>query len=214
VDVPGIIEAAYDGKWTRANAIIPESMGVGFWADAPQYERDVEQAKSYLEQSGLTNVQLRLAVVNFEADQTAAQVIQQNLGDIGIKVDIQTFDNAAFNTIPGSGGGGLDRQLVYAGYITEPDPYWSTEWFTCAQEKLWNWGQWCSPEFDRLNEEAARELDPDKRTELYIQLQEVWDEVANMVWVAYRTNWEAWKTSIKPSVRPDGRPVLWDFRSV
>ena len=31
-------------------------------------------------------------------------------------------DSATFNAIPGAGGGGKNRQLVYGGYVTEPDP--------------------------------------------------------------------------------------------
>ena len=49
IDVPGIIEAAYDGVWQRARAIIPETMGLGYWADAPEYNRDVAQAKTYMQ---------------------------------------------------------------------------------------------------------------------------------------------------------------------
>ena len=43
-----IIEAAFDGKWTRANAIIPKNMGLGYWKGAPAYGRDVDKAKGYL----------------------------------------------------------------------------------------------------------------------------------------------------------------------
>ena len=57
-------------------------------------------------------------------------MIQANLADIGINLGIQTQDNATFNAIPGGGGGGPHRQLVYTLFTTQPDPSWSTVWFT------------------------------------------------------------------------------------
>ena len=50
VDVPGIIAAAYDDKWEQAYAIIPKSMGLGYWAGAPKYKRDVDAAKKLVAQ--------------------------------------------------------------------------------------------------------------------------------------------------------------------
>ena len=47
IDVPGILAAAYDGVWQRANAIIPRPWG---WATGPGagYDRDVAKAQAYL----------------------------------------------------------------------------------------------------------------------------------------------------------------------
>ena len=48
IDVSSIITAAADGEFERLNAIIPKSMGMGYWPGAPQYDRDVDKAKQYL----------------------------------------------------------------------------------------------------------------------------------------------------------------------
>ena len=103
---------------------------------------------------------LTLTILNAEQDKTVAQVIQANLADIGINLRIQTQDNATFNAIPGGGGGGPHRQLVYTLFTTQPDPSWSTVWFTCAQVKQWNWGEWCSPLYERPNNAALRDVGP------------------------------------------------------
>ena len=120
IDVPGIIEAAYDGKWTRANAIIPKNMGLGYWKGAPVYQRDVEKAKAFLAKTGKSNITLTLATQDDEADKTVVQVIQANLKDIGITTELRITDPATFNAIPGAGGGGKNRQLVYGGYVRSP----------------------------------------------------------------------------------------------
>ena len=211
VDVPGILAAAYDGVWQRANAIIPQAMGLGYWPQAPTYDRDVAKAKSYLSAAGVSGGKLSLTIIDAPADRTAAQVIQQNLADIGLTVTINVQDAATFWEIPGQGGGGANRQLVYNYYVTEPDPYWSMEWWVTSQKSLWNWCEWSNKQFDQLFEQGAITLDPAKRTQIYQQMQQVWDADANMVWVAFITNPYAFKKSVAAVFRPDGDPMFWRF---
>lgn len=213
IDVPGIITAAYNGKWERANAIIPKGMGLGYWADAPTYEHDPEKAKSYLAKSGLKSVDLRLNVLNAQADKTAGQVIQASLGDAGIKTQLISQDSATLYAIPGGGGGGKQRQLNYNIYVSQPDPSWSFVWWTSKQIGLWNWANWADPSFQKMYDAALTTFDDAKRNELYVQMQQLWDKEANVVWVAYPTDYYAGKKSIKASLRPDGMMLLWNFRS-
>jgi len=42
-------------------------------------------------------------------------------------------------------------------------------------------------------------------------MQEVWDEAASIIWVAYQTDLYGGKKYIKPSIRPDGTLLLWNF---
>jgi peptide/nickel transport system substrate-binding protein len=214
IDVPSIIEAAFDNKWKRANAIIPQNMGLGYWKGAPAYVRDVDKAKGYLAKSGLSNVTLKLACVDDEVDKTVCQVIQANLKDVGMTINLDAVDSATFNAIPGAGGGGKNRQLVYGGYVTEPDPSWSTVWFTCAQNGLWNWDNWCDKGgFDRLHYAAIKETNPAKRQSLYVQLQKLWDAEASMVWIAYHTRYYAGRKGLTPALRPDGHLIPYAFRA-
>jgi peptide/nickel transport system substrate-binding protein len=210
VDVPGVIKAAYAGKYQRAYGIIPPSMKIGYWAAAPRYNQDFTLAKQYLARSGMKNVSLTLTVVNTQADEAAAQVIAANLQQIGIKVKIQPQDSATFDAIPGNGGGGPHRDLVYSLYVSEPDPYWSFIWFTCAQIGLWNWSDWCNPQFNSYLNQALKTNDAAARDKLYIQASKLWDEQANIVWVGYPTWYYATQPWVRPSLRPDGYPILWN----
>jgi peptide/nickel transport system substrate-binding protein len=214
IDVPGIIKAAYYGKYERAYGIIPSSMNVGYWADAPHYDQDLTLARQYLARSGESNVSLTLTVTNDQSDEAAAQIIAANLGQIDIKVTIQPEDSATFDAIPGDGGGGTHRQLVYSVYVSEPDPYWSYIWFTCAQMGLWNWCDWCDPEFTSILNQALGTYDVAKRNQLYIQADKLWDAQANIVWVAYPTWYFATQPWVRPSLRPDGYPYLWNTTAV
>ncbi len=209
IDVPGIISAAYHGHYTRAYGLIPPSMSIGYWRDAPHYNQDPSLAKSYLASSGLGKVSLKLNVQNDQDDEAAAQIIASNLGDIGINVSIEPESSATYYTIPGPGGGGSHRQLNYTSYVTEPDPYWSFIWFTCSQMGLWNWSDWCSSQFTSLVNDAFRTYDVATRDRLYVQAAQLWDEEAAIAWICYPTWYYAAQPHVQPSLRPDGLPFLW-----
>lgn len=211
VDVPSIIEAAFDGRWTQASAIIPPGMPVGYWKEAPVYERDVQKAKRYLSKAGAQGRKIQMAVAQAEpGSKTTAQVVQQNLKEVGFDVSVQVQDNAVFGQTTQQAN--AKRQLFYTGFTTNPDPHWSTVWFTCDQVNVWNWMSWCNEEYSRLDKQAARETDQAKRQDMYVDMQRVMDEDAAAVWVAWPTEYYATVKGIKPTVRPDGRFVAWDFR--
>lgn len=213
VDVPAIIAAAYDDKWQQAHSIIPKSMGLGYWADAPKYKRDVDGAKKLVEAAGANGASLRLAVLNAEADKTAAQVIQSNLKDVGLNVQIIAQDSATLFAIPGSGGDKKQRQMIYGNYVSQPDPSWSFVWWTCAQMGAWNWDNWCSKPFSALQAAAIKETNNAKRQAIYVNMQKQWDKEAGMVWIAYPTYYSASAKGINPALRPDGHRVAYAFTS-
>src|SRR5207247_317539 len=128
---------------------------------------------------------------------TIAQVVQSNLKDVGIAVKIIPYTPSTH------------KQLMIAGYTTEPDPSFSTVWFTCAQIPAWNWTYVCNKQFDAINEAALHELDPRKRTDLYIKLQRLWDGFADMIWLAYPTFYAASARNINAVLRPDGLYLPW-----
>src|SRR5438552_3353431 len=61
VDIPQIIQANRMPESTRLNAQISQQMGLGYWADAPVYQRDVPKAKQLLAEAGATNLTLDIA---------------------------------------------------------------------------------------------------------------------------------------------------------
>lgn len=211
VDVPAILSAAYNGLYVRANGCIPPSMSTGYWKDAPVFNQDLDLAKRHLRASGVGKLPaLRLAYQNDEADQTATQVIAANLEKAGIPVKLQPTDSATMDDVPGDGGGGKHRQLVYNMYTTEPDPYWSYLWWTCAQMGLWNWNNWCNRTFDGYLNQAAYTTDIAKRDQLYVDAAQHWSDEASIVWIAFVTLSYGYRSgSVSPVLRPDGLPVLW-----
>jgi peptide/nickel transport system substrate-binding protein len=158
----------------------------------------------------VSSLELTLTFTNDPGADTVAEIVQANLAEIGINVKLDKVEGAAFYEL---GRQLRERELTYAGYITQPDPSWSTVWFICDQFDQWNWIYWCSEEFDRIHFAALQEPDQAKRQEMYLQMQQIWDEAANMVWVAWPTRHFAFKKGLKPALTPHGRVLPHAFRS-
>ncbi len=97
IDVPSILQAAYMGNAERACALIPRGL-IGYWEDAPCYERDVEKAKEYLAAAGLESLDLRLDLQDTTEDRIWAEIIQQNLAEVNINVTLNPMDSSTYWT--------------------------------------------------------------------------------------------------------------------
>jgi len=211
VDVPAIIEVAYGGLATRACAILAPGQ-LGFWEDAPCYERDVVKAKAFLAQASAAPVGLTITTLNGEKDRQVGELIQANLAEVGIPAEVIAQDDATYWD-GGFGEPGLkERQLTYIRWSsTGTDPSYNTSWFTCEQVLQWNWMYWCSPEFDQMHFGALEEMDQAQRAEMYVQLQRVWDEGANVVWTVHPADFFAVRSGIQAMLTPLAIPVPWAF---
>lgn len=209
VDVPSMIEAAFEGRQEQANAIIPPGMGLGHWADAPTYERNVEQAKSLLRQAGATRLDLTYTYTEEPGANEVAEILQANLADVGIKVVLNKEDSGTYYEL---GKRLRERQLFWGNYETQPDPSWSMVWFTCDQLDEWNWMYWCSKQFDRLQATALKDPDEANRNKAYIEMQRIWDKAAHTVWISWPTKHFAYKKALEPAITPHGRVFPQAFR--
>lgn len=208
VNVPSILQAAYEGQWPRSNTLIPPGI-LGHWEDAPVYNQDIDLAKEYLRKAGKEDLSLTITVINTETDRIAAEVIQANLAEAGIDSEIIVEDSATYYDLDSEHM--AERMLTYVWYAAQPDPIWFTQWFVCDQIGAWNWMEWCNEEYDRLNSRASVELDTDKRAQMYERMQELMDKDVIAVWVTNPTYFLAVNKSIKPAVLPTGRILGWAF---
>jgi peptide/nickel transport system substrate-binding protein len=214
VDLDAIITAAFDGLATRGYAIIPKGMGVGYWANAPRYQHNVDKAKSYLAKVANAPRTLTLTSTNIEPNKTAAQIVQANLKDVGLDLKLNLLNEGAWTTfMTDNKNVTKELQLFYGNFTSAPDPFWSIEWFTCDEVPVWNWMRSCNPAFDRLNKEGTRTLDPAKRTKIYIEMQKLMDQAVDANWAIYPTNDFAWRKGVvTPSLSPIGRFMPRAFR--
>jgi peptide/nickel transport system substrate-binding protein len=202
IDVQSILDAAYFGMVDRELGLIAPGL-VGYWPDAPRYDRDVEKAKEYLAKANLTSLDIRFDILNTTEYQTWAQIVQQNLKDVGINVTINPMDSASFWSL-GDGEKGKDAEMFGINYSMEPDPSWATVWFTTPQIGIWNWMRWSNAEYDQLHQDGLSTLDNAKRTEIYIRMQQLFDEAAHTIWITHGNLVFVHKPDVNVAMTPNG----------
>jgi peptide/nickel transport system substrate-binding protein len=213
IDVPSILAAAYMGQVDQEYALIPPGL-VGYWADAPHYERDVEKAKEYMAKAGLTTLDLRLDTQDTTEYRTWSEIVQQNLKEIGINVTINPMESSAYWSTSFGEDAVKNNELLTSNYSMNPDPAWATMWFTCDQVGIWNTQSWCDPKFDELHRKALVTMDDKEREQIYIEMQRIWDEAAQTIWITNGVQTYAYTSKIKPATTPHGQPQYNDFQPV
>jgi peptide/nickel transport system substrate-binding protein len=144
-----------------------------------------------------------LAIQDTTEYRTWAEVIQQNLAEVGINITINAMDSSAFYSY-GQGDEGITMELNAGSFSSQPDPAWYTMWFLCDQVGIWNLQRWCNPEFDELHRQGLLTEDSAKRQEIYVKMQQLFDEGVAAVWVTYPPEIYAYSPKIIPAFTPNG----------
>lgn len=122
-----------------------------------------------------------------EIHQETQRIVQKDLRSIGVDVKIDFTPISIFYgsdmSHPGHNGRFLADLQESDWTAISPDPGLFLQYWTCAQipQKAngysgFNFRRWCNPEYDALYEQASTELDPDKRRELFIQMNDMLSE--------------------------------------
>jgi len=178
IDRPAIIRGRLGGRARLATALIPP----GHWAyaaDVPTYGRDLDRARALLDEAGRPpgpdGVRFSLLYkTSTDATRIAvARLIAQDLAEVGIAVEVRSFDTAT--VFADLKRGNYQMSSWQTGTVAEPDmyvPYFhSSRIPTPASPDLQNRSRYRSAEADRLMEAGRHELDQDKRVEIYAGLQ-------------------------------------------
>jgi peptide/nickel transport system substrate-binding protein len=200
LDVDQMLLAGYNGKAPRLNALIPAPID-GHWADAPVYRRNVAEARRLLAEAGVRNPRIRLLVLNQPAFQNMALVARALLAEIGVTVEVDARDPGGFWSA-GRGDAGREIEMYMTVFNGKLDPNFLMQWFVSSQIGTWNWQRFASPEFDRLFEQAAAELDPARRRAMAIEAQQVMDRSAAFVWLTNNVSFLAHRSWLRPASVP------------
>ncbi|RWL14141.1 MAG: peptide ABC transporter substrate-binding protein [Mesorhizobium sp.] len=216
INVPQILEAAYAGKAEVATGTIaPGILGHRAKALVPP-EGDLQKAKEFLEQAGVTDLALTLACRNTSEHSTVAQTIQAQLSQIGISVEVNALDAGSFWTIgmESEGERWKDAELILNEFIGLPDPHYEVSWFTQAQVGVWNWERFRSQRFDELVDKAVTISVPEERAKLYYEMQDLMEESGAYRFLTNGATATVYRTSqiAEAAARPDGNPLFLDFK--
>ncbi|SNB76749.1 peptide/nickel transport system substrate-binding protein [Arboricoccus pini] len=187
IDKQSLIDSIYYGLPKATESYLPQQSWA-FNPDLPKQSYDPEKAKAILdaagwkpgadgirEKNGVKLSFLNSTTAGNHLREQAQQLIQQNWGDIGVKMEIHNLPPAVM-------WGDywmmskFDSVIVGIGFMVGPDPD-ATDYFGGKQTPAkggngQNTTQYDNPEVNRLLAEAASTLDRAKRTQAYKTMQE------------------------------------------
>jgi peptide/nickel transport system substrate-binding protein len=171
LDREAMVKAVLFGNGQVANSFLTPAL-FGYDANVKGPEYNVETAKQELAQSTVpggfeTTLQVGTGVVT---ENSLAQIIQQELDAIGIKVTLKSVDpNAEFTNIQNFD---YDMCFLYdTTDIIDPDELVN---FSVAPSGGTHafWTNYQEPKVDEWTKQAEQEFEPSKREALYTQIQE------------------------------------------
>lgn len=181
VDKESVLEVAINGRGEVANTVLPKSL-LGYTENPSNYEYNPEKAKELLAQAGYPDgFEIELWASGDVRDRIA-QVVQANLLEVGINAEISLLEWGKYIDATNSG----DQQIFVIGWTAEPDPdQMLPSLFDTSSIKGQNRTEYSNPEVDKLLAEARKELDKEKRKDLYEQIQKIIMEDAPWVPLYY-----------------------------
>ncbi|MFO1091251.1 MAG: ABC transporter substrate-binding protein [Hyphomicrobiales bacterium] len=185
IDVKSIIDAAYGGLAPVAHGVVP--LGLIGNRKESKFSYNPDEARALLKDAGVSDLQLTFKTLNESYRVTAAQVVQANLADVGVKVDIVPVDSGPFWNLglESKGEDWKTLEIWWMRYRTSADPSDALQWFTKNQVGVWNWERWSDPEFEDLWKKGLGELDPAKRDAIYLRMQEIMEDTGAYVWITH-----------------------------
>jgi peptide/nickel transport system substrate-binding protein len=185
IDVDSILQAAYAGVSPKSHGIVP--IGVLGSRKSAGYRYDPDEARALLAEAGIGDLSLELKTLNLQDRLVAAQIVQTNLADIGIRVEIIPLDSEPFWDLGHESQGEEWKalQLWIMRYRMSRDPADAFQWFVRNQVGVWNWERWSDPEFEDLWDKGLAELDNGRRAAIYERMQEIMENTGAYVWLTH-----------------------------
>jgi len=166
------------------------------WAydgDVPHYDHDPQKARQLLDQAGyaaVNGVRFHMTMKTSNTDESTrllAAVLQEQLREVGIALDIRTFEFATFFSDVTRGSYQL-HSLRWVGGNEDPDIFEYVFHSSKFAPHGANRTYYSNPRADALIDEARSELDQAKRKVLYAQLQQIVAEDLPYIDLWYQDN--------------------------
>jgi len=160
-----------------------------------QYEYNLKKAADLLTQAGWTDrdgdgvrekdgvkMKITFQTTSSSARQATQKMVQQALQSIGVEVELKIVDSTAFfnPSHPSSTSQFQADLLEYSTGNASPDPGAYMRNWVCDQipQKANNWQgtnvpRWCNPTYDELYRQSTTEMDPEKRRQIFIQMNDI-----------------------------------------
>lgn len=181
VDVDALNKVVYGGANVRARSFSADS--INYFVPQEAYPYDPEAARQLLEEAAYGNgLDLILWSENDNTDIARAEFIQQQLGEIGVNVQVKCMEGgaltSAFEEVPPEE---LEWDLYIRGYSASNGDaslalgrFHSDKFYPVGA----NYAFWSNAEFDAYIEAGGSTIDPAERLAAYTEAQRIiWEEL-------------------------------------
>ena len=176
INIPEMIDSLLRGLAAPADGLLPP-VNWAYEGDVEHFEFDPEKARRLLDEAGYPvgddGFRFTLTYKTRLSDQAKlkAEMLQQQLKEIGIQLNIRGYDWGTMFADIKSGNFQL-YSLQWVG-VSEPDIYYYIFSSESIPPKGANRGRYINPEMDRLIEAGRRTMDMEKRKEIYSRIQKI-----------------------------------------
>lgn len=190
IDKQAIADALYAGYATTAKNPLPPSY-LGYNDGVEGYEYNPDRARELLEEAGhAEGLEIELMISPtarpyMPDPETVAQIVQENLSEVGIELTITSHEWAPYLELTEQG----EHQMYILGWSgTNGDPdYFLSSLLHSSNIGSSNNTFYENSEVDDLLNQAKRAVDQDERADLYMQAQELISEDSPMVTLVHST---------------------------
>jgi peptide/nickel transport system substrate-binding protein len=168
VDVDGIIKALFSGYGKRATGFVATGeMGYG---NVQPFAYDPEKAKALLAEAGYADgftIDMACPAGAYSSFEEVCQAIVGNLKDVGIMVNLEIMESGQYWDLEAK------KQLppLFGDAWQEPSGEAYNRLFGALGGNEASYSSWSDPQIDSLLKSISQEVDVDKRTALYEELQ-------------------------------------------
>jgi peptide/nickel transport system substrate-binding protein len=205
LDREQIAEAGYFGLAETVQG--PTGSGSPWYFDYKPYDRDVERAKQLLAEAGYPDgfeMEL-LPTVQYGETVRAAQVIQQQLAEIGITASINAPEWSEWLELEGNFK--YDAYICNWNGLIDADQYY---YLQHKSDQVFNFTGYNNPEFDELVTKGRSISDFDQRYGIYEELNKILVDDAPYIYMYNKLEIRAYNPSVKGFVtRSDQANNFW-----
>ena len=171
-----MIEYLWRGQAELARSVLP-TQSWAYDGDVPAYEHDPAKANQLLDAAGYSMVNGVRFHITMKTSTDAntrlmVAVMQQQLREVGIALDVRSFESATFFNDVVHGAFQM-YGLRWIGGNEDPDIFEYAFHSAKFPPNGANRGFYSNPKVDALIDEARREIDPNKRKPLYADVQRI-----------------------------------------
>jgi peptide/nickel transport system substrate-binding protein len=176
LDRQPMVEYLWRGEAELARSVLP-AQSWAYNGDVPSYEHNPEKAKRLLDAAGypaVNGVRFHIAMKTSTDANTRLMVavMQQQLREVGIVLDVRSFEFATFYSDVTHGAFQM-YGLRWIGGNEDPDIFEYAFHSSKFPPNGANRSFYSNPRLDALIDQARREIDPDRRKPLYAEVQRI-----------------------------------------